>query len=302
MITARSMRAVSGRHRALTRRPWWQVALSSSRRGRPVSSTAGARLPRTSATVLLAATGAAGVLVGSTLDPSAGSVLMLTSALVPSVVLGGALARARTALERSQHQRHRVAGELAVSDEQLRRLADRLERQTDAAADSAAELERTRRQLRRARVEVATSRAGIAGAREEAARARSAAVQLAAARDEARAAANLAEAEAEAALEAARRAEQALERAGVPDRALPWTAPARVAGQRSFASVDMRVFDAFTEADMADEDAVLDAPARRGRHAATAQLDLGTAAAARTVDLDRDAHTGPMGSDVREVA
>ena len=55
-----------------------------------------------------------------------------------------------------------------------------------------------------------------------------------------------------------------------------WRPAARVVGQRSFASVDLRVLDAFTEADLADEDAVLDAPVRRGRH--VAQLDLAPAA------------------------
>jgi hypothetical protein len=227
----------------------------------------------TTTTFLLAAGGAAGVLAGSTVAGDVGTLVMLASSLVPSVVLGGALHRARTDLAHESWQRHRLAGEVAVSDDQLRRLADRVDTLSDQRQDDGVELERTRRQLRRARVELATSRAVLAGVREEVARSRSALDAATAARDEARAATNLALAEAEAAAEAARRAEAALARAVDPDRSDAWRPPVRVEGQRSFASVDMRVFDAFLEADMADEDAVLDAPARRGRHAAAPALD-----------------------------
>jgi hypothetical protein len=238
-----------------------------------VSSSRRRTLLSTPTTALVAVGGTAGVLVGSTVTGDLGTAMILAASLFPSVVLGGALHRARTALAHESWQRHRLAGEVAVADEQMRRLADRVDTLSDERHDDGAELERTRRQLRRARVEVATSRAVLAGVREEAVRARSAVEAATAARDEARAIANVALAEAEAAAETARRAEAALARATDPDREDAWRPPVRVEGQRSFASVDMRVFDAFLEADMADEHAVLDAPARRGRHAAEPALD-----------------------------
>lgn len=247
----------------------------------------------TTSAVLLAAAGVAGVLVGSTLDAGTGTALMVASSLVPSVVLGSALVRARTDLAHESWARHRLAGEIAVSDDQLHRLADRVGSLVDQHSDDTAVLERTRAQLRRARVETATSRAVLAGVREQAARSRSMAEAAVAARDEVRAQADAALAEAEAAAEAARRAEAALARAG-DSQALAelWRPPARVEGQRSFASVDMRVFDAFLEADMADEDAVLDAPARRGRHAADPALAPAAAPAApRRLLLQKAART-----------
>ena len=70
---------------------------------------------------------------------------------------------------------------------------------------------------------------------------------------------------------------------GAPAAAL-WRPAVRVAGQRSVASVDLRVFDAFTETDLAEEDAALDAPARRGRHAAPTDL---------TLDVQRVQHVAP---------
>ena len=109
--------------------------------------------PGTSATVLLGAAGLASVLVGSTLDAALGTVVMAVSASLPPVLLGGALARSRTALAHEGWQRRRLAGEVAVSDEQIRRLADRVDRLADHGLDDAAELERTRRQLRRVRVD-----------------------------------------------------------------------------------------------------------------------------------------------------
>lgn len=247
--------------------------------------------PGTAATLLLAASGVAGVLVGSTLDAGTGTAVMATASLVPSVVLGRALGRTRTALGAERWQRHRLAGDVAVSDDQLRRMADRVGLLTDQASDSVAELERTRRQLRRASVELATSRAALAGARAEAARARAALDEVVAARDQARAEADLALAQAEeAARAAARTAREADELARAADAARAsgvapldgeaWRPVARVKGQRSFASVDLRVFDAFTEADMADEDAVLDAPVRRGRHVAEPQVEVTRGAAA----------------------
>lgn len=222
----------------------------------------------TPAAVLLGTAGAAGVLVASTLPGDLGTALLLTSGVVPSLILSGALHRTRSALAHTSWQRHRLAGELAVTDEQLRRLADRVDTLSDGQYDDAAELERTRRQLRRARVELATSRAMLSGIREELGRGRSDAAAATAARDEARSLANAAMGEAEAAAETARRAEAALARA----TGHGWRAPVRVEGQRSFASVDLRIFDAFAEADMGDEDAVLDAPVRRGRHAASPPL------------------------------
>ncbi len=266
------------------RRPWWQVVLAPRRRGRAVGGRARTDVPGTPAAVLLVGAGLAGVLVGSTLDAGAGTAVMAVSALVPPVVLGGALARARTALAHETWQRHRLAGELTVTDTQVRRLSDRVGLLADQGVDDAAELERTRRQLRRARVELAGSRGVLAGAREEAATARTAADAAARAaglaRDEARASVERAVAEAAAAVRSAREAAaEALAAAGTLAAAgdpAGWRPTARVEGQRSFASVDLRVFDAFTEADMADEDAVLDAPVRRGRHVAEldAALDL----------------------------
>ena len=228
--------------------------------------------PGTGATLLLGAAGVAGVLVGSTLDAGLGTAVMAVSAAVPPAVLGGA--RTRTAVADVTRHRHRLAGEVAVADEQMRRLADRIDRLADQGVDDAFELERTRRQLRRARVELAGSRVALAGATEDAARARVAVDAAATALRMERTRADLAVAA------AARLTSEADERAhaavvagvdGAPAAAL-WRPAARVVGQRSFASVDLRVFDAFTETDLADEDAVLDAPVRRGRHAAPIDL------------------------------
>jgi len=258
----------------LTRRPWWQVVLAPRRRGLTTSRAVRDDSPGTSATVLLGAVGLAGVLVGSTLDAALGTVVMAVSASVPPVVLGGALARSRTALAHEGWQRRRLAGEVAVSDEQIRRLADRIDRSAEQGLDDAAELEQTRRQLRRARVELATSRAVLSGVREDAVRARVAVDAAATTRDAERVRADLAVAEGAAAARLALQTDEAART--TTGEAAGWRPAARVAGQRSFASVDLRVFDAFTEADLADEDAVLDAPVRRGRH--VAQLDLAPAA------------------------
>jgi hypothetical protein len=257
------------------------VVLAPRRRGRSLARAVRDDGPVTPATVLLASAGLGGVLAGSTLDGGVGTAVMAVSALVPSAVLAGALARTRTALAHEGRQRHRLAGEVAVSDEQLRRLADRVGRLSDQGVDDAAELERTRLQLRRARVELAGAKAVLAGVREDAARALGAADAARAARDEARARVERAVAEAEAAARAAAEAD-ALVRSAVPEPA-GWRPALRVDGQRSFASVDLRVFDAFTEADLADEDAVLDAPVRRGRHVAP----LDTEAAAPTAPTVR---------------
>ncbi|WP_380169163.1 hypothetical protein [Jannaschia sp. R86511] len=251
--------------------------------------------------LLLASTGVAGVLVGSTVDAGAGTAIMVGASLLPSAVLGSRLVRARTDLAHESWLRHRLAGEVAVSDDQLRRLADRVEALTDRSSDHAAELERTRVQLRRARVELATSRAVLAGVREQVARARSATQVATASRDDARSLANAARAEAEAAAATARRAEAALARAeaGVRD---PWPAPAQVVGQRSFASVDLRVFDAFAEADLAADDAVLDAPARRGRHAAGPALDPVADATRAARRAEHEAATAARAVPTRTVA
>ncbi len=241
-------------------------------------------------TLLLATGGLAGVLVGSSLDPGAGTALMVASSVLPPAVLGTALVRTRTALVEETRHRHRLAGRVAVSDEQLSRMGDRVETLADQAHDQAAATRLARTQLRAARVELATSRATLAGVREQAARARSATAAAVAARDEARQAANAALARADAAALGARRAEVALSRLeeGLTDPSATRSAP-RVDGQRSFASVDMRVFDAFVEADMADEHAVLDAPARSGRHAAAPALDPATQAAATVAAAGRAA-------------
>ena len=247
----------------------------------PCPAASATTSPGTPATVLLTAAGLAGVLVGSTLDAGLGTAVMSVSALVPSVVLGGALARTRTALASESWQRHRLAGEVAVSDEQVRRLADRVDRLADQGVDDAAELERTRRQLRRARVELAGSRAVLAGARDAAARDRAAADQASAAASRpgppptppappATRPVPGSSAPSPRPQAAAREADE-LARTATGEQAA-WRPAVRVEGQRSFASVDLRVFDAFTEADLADEDAVLDAPVRRGRH--VADLDL----------------------------
>lgn len=260
-------------------------------------------------TVLLAAGGLAGVLVGSTLDPGAGTALMVASSVLPPAVLGAALSRTSTDLVEETRHRHRLAGRVAVADEQLSRLGDRVEVLADEAHDRAAETERARAQLRAARVELATSRAALAGVREQATRGRSAVAAAVAARDEARQVANAALVEAEDAVTAARRAEAALARAEDGTTvAEEWRAPVRVEGQRSFAGVDLRVFDAFVEADMADEHAVLDAPARRGRHAAAPALDAATvqaAAAGRAAERSAASATraaGTGGRSVRDVA
>ncbi|MGJ7440813.1 hypothetical protein [Aquipuribacter sp. MA13-6] len=299
---------MSGRHCALTRRPWWQVALDPRRRRATLRRRDRPGVGPTSA-LLLTAAGLAGVLVGSSMDPGAGSALMVASSVLPPAVLGTALVRTRTALVHETRHRHRLAGRVAVSDEQLSRMGDRVEHLVDLAHDQTAETQLVRTRLRDVRVELATSRAALAGVREQAARARSAATAAVAARDEARQVANAALARADAAALDARRAEVALTRVeeGLlgPDavRSTP-----RVDGQRSFASVDMRVFDAFVEADMADEDAVLDAPARRGRHAAAPALDPETQAAATVAAASRAAGraaAAPAGAardSVRDVA
>ena len=230
--------------------------------------------PGTGATLLLGAAGVAGVLVGATLDAGLGTAVMAVSAAVPPAVRGGALARTRTAVADVTRHRHRLAGDVAVADEQMRRLADRIDRLADQGVDDAFELERTRRQLRRARVELAGSRVALAGATEDAARARVAVDAAATALRMERTRADLAVAEAaQLASEADELAHAAVVAGvdGAPAAAL-WRPAARVVGQRSFASVDLRVFDAFTETDLADEDAVLDAPVRRGRHSAPIDL------------------------------
>ncbi len=198
---------------------------------------------------------------------------MAVSAVAPAVVTGRALGRARRALATETRRRHVLAGEVAVADLQLRRMSDRVGALADARADAAAELETARRHLRQVRVELATARGELSGAREDAARARAAAAAAVAAREELRVRLHAARAETAAATEAVRRAEAA----GVPvaSRPLP------IRGQRSFASVDLRVFDAFTEADMGLEDAALDAPARRGRHAADPVLEPRTSEPSR---------------------
>ncbi|MFC7162597.1 hypothetical protein ACFQL5_09915 [Aquipuribacter hungaricus] len=262
--------------------------------------------PGTPAAALFVAAGLAGVLAGPTLVAPAGTAVMTASALVPPLLLGGALVRARTALAHERRLRRTVAGELVVTDQQVGRLAGRLAGRLDLLADQgmedAAELERTRRQLRRARVELATSRAVLSGVRADAARDRAAAEEavLAAARsrrDLARAQAALAEAvvpdvvvleavvpqavpsgatlsgvASEAPLRVPAAPAPVPTDAPVPAGAprLPVGAgvPTPRSGRRSFASVDLRVFDAFSEADLEDEDAVLEAPVRRGRHAA----------------------------------
>ena len=225
--------------------------------------------PGTWATVLLGAAGLAGVLVGSTLDAPLGTVVMAASAVVPAGVLGGALARSRAALAHEGRQRRRLAGEVAASDEQARRLADRVDLLADQGLDDAAELERSRRQLRRARVELATSRALLCGLREDDARASATVEEAATASDGGRTRADLAVAQVAQVTAAAAAAQLALEAdRTATGEATGWRPAARAVGQRSFASVDLRVFDAYTEADLADEDAVLDAPVRRGRHVA----------------------------------
>ena len=185
----------------------------------PCAAEARPALPGTPAAVLLAAAGLAGVLLGSTLDAGAGTAVMAASR--PGAVASCSAPRSPAPAPPWPTRAGTGAASPArspSSDDQLRRLADRVERLADQGVDDAAELERTRRQLRRARVELAGSRAVLAGAREEAARARTAAgppgrrapatrpargrravAEAAAARDEARARVERAVAEAAAA-------------------------------------------------------------------------------------------------------
>ncbi len=219
---------------------------------------------------------------------------MAAATLLPAGVLGHALGRARAALVREMARRRRTAADLAVADLRLRALSDRARDLADREADGAAELEATRRRLRRVGVELATSRAVLTATREELTRSRAERAAAVAALDGTRAALAVADAEAAAARReteavreqaaAARRETEAVreqaaaalaglttaaERSADPGET---TAPPASRGQRSGASVDLRVFDAFLEAGLGPEDAALDAPVRRGRHAADPAL------------------------------